>query len=462
MTKRALAAALASLVSACVSHDAGYATARGAVRERVDMDVAWSGDGADGSSSLKKKLLASPLTAESAARIALVSSPDVQVALEEIGIARGALVGALRLPNPHAGFGARFHGDGDVALDFDATIDLVELALVPARESAASHDLDASAHRAAAAILAVAFEAKAGFFEYQAASESLRLQKTVVFALAQSAEIARLIQEAGNAPELAALSEQALLEDAKLALTGAEAEELSARERLNVALGLFGEEAAAWRVESRLAEPDAFEPSELEKRAIEASLALRALRSTHAGAAARSDLGWAEGLMPGLGAGVGVERDGGEWGYGPRVELEVPLFYQGQGAVASAEAEMRRAQALHASTALRIRSAARVLTARVRVAGERARFCRSTLLPLRERMVEESLRQYNAMSSDLFRLLAAKRDQIETQQRCVHVLRDYWIARTEIDELLAGGMPASRARAPAPMEPAARPAAGGH
>jgi cobalt-zinc-cadmium efflux system outer membrane protein len=42
------------------------------------------------------------------------------------------------------------------------------------------------------------------------------------------------------------------------------------------------------------------------------------------------------------------------------------------------------------------------------------------------------------MNIGVFQLLSAKRDQVETARAWVEALRDYWIARAELDQLLAG------------------------
>ncbi|MEJ7727752.1 MAG: TolC family protein [Polyangiaceae bacterium] len=100
---------------------------------------------------------------------------------------------------------------------------------------------------------------------------------------------------------------------------------------------------------------------------------------------------------------------------------------------------MRRARTRAAAAMLR--SAARNAAVRVQAAREQALFHRDTLLPLRERVVDETLRQYNAMNATVFALLSAKRDHIDGGRAYVEALRDYWMARAELDQLLAGRLP---------------------
>ena len=145
--------------------------------------------------------------------------------------------------------------------------------------------------------------------------------------------------------------------------------------------------------------------------------------------------------MPDLSAGAEAEREDGEWKLGPMVELELPLFYQGQGEVAAAEAQMRREQQRHRQLSMTIRAAARAAASRLVAARERATYIKTVLLPLRARIVDETQLAYNAMSVGVFQLLQSKRDQIHAGRAYVEALRNYWTARAQVDQLLAGRVP---------------------
>ncbi len=447
-----LAIALGALVSGCVSRDAGVGLARSEVRSRTGMDLASSEAAADPEiNAIVGELLTKPLTPDSAARIALLNNADVQAALADVGVVRGNLISALRAPNPKVGLGASFYKER-TTLDIEATIELLDLFLLPARQEVADAALEAAALQAAGEALDVAFEAKSSFYEWQAASQSLGLRKTVLYAAAQASDITSRLLEAGNIPPLDALAQQAVFEEARLAVARAELEQTRARERVNTVLGLHGKAGAGWRAAAELPEPIDFDDEGLERRAVEASLELRVQEKRHLSAASRADLAWTQGLVPELEAGVSAEREDRTWGVGPTVTLSIPLFYQGQGEVAAAEAEMRGAESRHRAAATGARATARVVSERIRVSRESAAFFRTTLLPLRERILDETLRTYNAMDAGPIQLLTAKRDQIETMTAYVATLRDYWIARTEAELLLAGRTPtlsAPRAASPA-------------
>lgn len=89
-------------------------------------------------------------------------------------------------------------------------------------------------------------------------------------------------------------------------------------------------------------------------------------------------------------------------------------------------------------------------------------FYRTTLLPLREKIVDETLLQYNAMTTGPLQLLAAKRDQIATATAYVDALRDHFTARAEAEALLAGRLPGMSVRFPERRGSSGRSTSGGH
>ncbi len=432
----ALASMLAS--AACVSHDAGLRTVRSELSSRADFDLRVSHEPSPADAALVRRLLEKPLTAESAATLAIANNAEVRAALADVEVSRGALASALALPNPKTELGLSLRRSELSSGELEVSLDITELLLLPARERPASAELDAAALEATGRALDVAFAAKAAFYEYQAAAQSLELEKSVLYAAAQSRDLGQRLLDAGNVPDVEALVEDAMYQEARVAVARAELEVETRREQLNGAMGLFGEAGQAWKVEARLADPTEVDTAGLESRAVAANLDLRVLEARHAAAAGRVDLAQLRGALPELEAGFGAEREEGEWSMGPRIGLTVPLFYQGQGEVTSARGQLAGAVHRHDAVATRVRAQARAVSARLRAARESAAFHAGTLLPMRKRILEATLRQYNAMSTGPLQVLAAKRDELMATSAHVAALRDYWIARTEVEALLAG------------------------
>jgi outer membrane protein, heavy metal efflux system len=432
------------LLPACVSEDAGYQDVRKVVAGRTGHEVRWGHlEGDRASDAAVRSILQRPLTSESAVKLALLNSPELQAGFEELGVARAELVSALRLPNPVAEGSVRFHKNDHTTLDFTVTEDLSQLIFLPLRNAAAQAELEAAKLSVAARALDLVLEVRSAFYAYLADQQLLDFRATVLKALEASAEVAKALHEAGNVTELTFESEQVLQEEARVNYASAKTALTISREHLSALLGLSGTRST-WRVETRLAEPSVEVPlADLEAKAIERSLDLSIIQYRITAAAKRANLARAEGWLPELKGGVTAEREDATWSYGPLAAVQVPLFYQGQGEVDRAHAELRRQRQLLSARAVQIRATARATASRLAAARERATYIKNVLLPSRERILNATQLQYNGMGASVFQLLMAKREQIATAQSYVEALRDYWTAYAEAEQLRAGRLPGS-------------------
>jgi cobalt-zinc-cadmium efflux system outer membrane protein len=161
-------------------------------------------------------------------------------------------------------------------------------------------------------------------------------------------------------------------------------------------------------------------------------------------------------------AGVSAEREPkGEWATGPSLALPIPLFNQGQPQVARAAAELRRLRQQYLATEVTLRSRVRAAHAAVQAARRRAEDYHKLVLPARQQVLDQTQLQYNAMQVGAFELLAARQQQIEAGESYVRALRDYWVARTELDRLLQGKLNTNALPSPAASEIARGGATGG-
>lgn len=435
---------------ACVSSDVGYSDVRRLTAGRLSKDVRWyEHEATRNSDDRVRQLLSGPVDADASIQVALLNNQGLQAAFEELGIARSRFVGALRLPNPTVDVALRYplEGSSEPNVDIDALIDITALLFLPLQGGAADAALDAARYSVTGRVLDLAFETRVAFYAYQAAEQTLELRRSIVDALRASFEVAQKLHEAGNVTELSYANERALYEEARVAYTQAEADVRAKREGLNARMGLWGPPGADWKAVDRLAAPGASAGSnigQIEAQAIERSLDLQVARKRFAAAARTANFERTRGWVPELRAGISAERElgsSGDWALGPAVTLEVPLFYQGQGETGAALAQMRSEQRRYTDTAIRIRAAARAAAAKLDVAAKNAAYYQDVLLPLRQRIVDETQLQFNAMNVGVFQLLQAKRDQIETARAYVQALREYWTARAEVDQLLAGRLP---------------------
>ncbi len=364
-----------------------------------------------------QKLLGEPLTPESAARIALLNNHDVLAAYEKLGVAHADLVEALRVPNPRADAALRFRPSGPPEIEVLATIGLSDLAFLPLRGQAASAELEAERLEVIGFIVDLAFDVRSAFVAYQAAEQTLELDRTVLAATAAAADAAARLHEAGNLTDLDLANQRAFNEEARVMARRAETARVFARAHLNELMGLAA--SAEWAAAvARLPDPPAEELAleGLEQRALARNLDLKIAEERANAADKRVTVATAEGVLPELRGGVSARREG-EWGVGPAASLELPLFYQGQGAAERARSERSGERDRHVELTVEYRD---------------------VLLPLRQRVLDQTELEYNAMAVGVFQLLVAKREEVETARAYVDLLREYWTARAEVERLEAG------------------------
>ncbi len=445
-TDRALMLVLLGVGAAsCVSPASLLSGMRESLPRPMRTDVRWQAmspsAGADTDRRVRR-LLSRPLDAETAGRLALLHNPSVQAALDELGIARGQLVSASLLPNVSIDADIWFPVDDndEISLEGAARIDLGSIIRIPLQRSVAEAELRATSFEAATRVLDLAFDARVAFHRYQAAVQIQALLGTVVEAQRAAWDAARLLREAGNVRELDVVQQRVLYEESRLALANAELEVLDARERLNVLMGVWGEDTQ-WDAAPRLPAPPEQAPDleRLERRAVEASLTLASLGQRAEARARRIGVAQSLAVLPQLRAGAGVNREEGALGVGPSFEITLPLFDQQQGTIASEEARLEQVRARHTAEAIRVRSSVRRARNALLNALMRVNFYHETLLPVRAELVAQMLLQYNAMQVDVFQLLNARRAQIEANVASVEALRDYWIADAVLAKILAGG-----------------------
>lgn len=440
-----LAVGAAVVASGCASTDArpGFEHAATTVAERTDHEVHWRGDAAADAAVDARidELLAGELDAPRAVQVALLNNRRLQALYEDLGVAQAMLVQAGLLRNPVFSAGVEFLEAGHgTELAFDVAWSFLDVFMIPLRVQAAQASYEVAQTRLAAKVIDHASATHAAFIRVQAAEQSVELWKQVLLASEASLEFVTRLHRAGNVRDLDVAVEQAALEEARLRAAAAEVERRAAREQLNVLMGAWGEQTH-WTVASRLPdipEPESL-PDDIERAAVERSLTLAAGRWQVEAAAIRAGLTDRTALLEFLEVGVEASREEGLWGLGPTFQLPIPLFDQGQARRALASSEVRRAVHEHYATAVEVRAAARAARDRLIAAREIALHHRDVLVPLRHRIYRETLLDYNAMQIGAVQLIQVRQAEIDAGRRLIEALRDYWLARGEMDAILAGG-----------------------
>lgn len=388
-----------------------------------------------------ERVLREPMTADAAVRVALANNRELRASLRDLGVERGLLLQAGLLPNPEFELDLRRQDDREQPLQVELYVEyeITHALLTPLRVAAASADLEAARYRAAGRVLETAYEARAAFYAALAAEQQLGVALRALEALAASREAAQMLYEAGNLPELDLATQIAAYEEARATTATLELERAAARERLTRVLGVHGRDTEYELAGELEAPPDEDAvPTSLERDALEASLELAEMRSRLSAIAHRIGLSRTEGWLPDVTIDAHAEQDGNTWEVGGGASISLPLFDRREGETAAYEARFDALMERYLGAAVDVRSAAR--EARNRLVSTRLRAAQYTgvIVPARQRVLEQTQLQYNAMQVGIFELITALRMRLQSELEAAAALRDYWTARAALDALLHG------------------------
>ena len=435
-----------ALAAGCssVPKDAGFPSVRQTVGERTGQIVQWRSDTADDAAAdaAVHQMLAQQITADQAVQVGLLNNRGLQATFEDLGIAQADLVQAGLLRNPVFNLSVRIPNrrPAKTYIDFAVAEDFLDIFLIPARKRIAEAQFEQAKFHVTHDVLTLATQTRTAYYQYQAAQQVLELRKTVAEAAAASLDAARRLRDAGNMSPVDYLSEESQQARAQADLTSSEGETAEARERLNQLMGVWGSELA-WSAPPRLAELPGNDPPEdgLEELALLQRLDLSAAKQQEVSEASALGLTEKTRFLSGAEIGPEAEREtDGQWRIGPTILVPVPLFDQGQAAVARALAQLRQSHRRYQALAADIRSQVRMSTQRMHNARLRAEYYRDHVLPLQQKLVHQTQLEYNAMLAGVFRLLQARRDQIDAGREYVTALRDYWVATAELEQAIGG------------------------
>jgi cobalt-zinc-cadmium efflux system outer membrane protein len=292
-------------------------------------------------------------------------------------------------------------------------------------------------------VIQLAAEVQKSYFSAIGAKQIRNMRNEITLAAGNSFELAQRLHSAGNISDLELATENAHFEQMRLELANSEVALLDAREQLTRLMGLWGPQTD-WRLPEQLPDIPANEISlgHLESMAIENRLDLAAeKKGVEALAQALGitiDWRWVGQIE----VGVSTERETDRtWVTGPALAIELPIFNQRQADIARLESQLRRSQKRLTAQAIEIRSEIRSLRNHLVMQRNLIDHYRSTLLPLREQIVDLTLKNYNYMLMGAFDLLMAKQQEFEVYQKYLEAVRDYWIIRADMQRSLGGRLP---------------------
>jgi cobalt-zinc-cadmium efflux system outer membrane protein len=381
--------------------------------------------------------LAAPLTLEQAQQIALQGNPALKMSYARLGLTAADVFEAGRLQNPSLGLSWLLPtGTADGSkVGASLMASFADLLLRGSRKRIAAVEYQAVQEQIASDTLDVLAATQRAWFDCVAANQRVAVRRSIAEAAQLAADLARQYKEAGNINALELQVQRAEASQARITLVDAQLELADARAQLQKLLGLSFAQSG-WKVPESLPEipPDApLSAQALIARALDQRLDITAARrhvqamSQTRGAARRYR------LLADSRIGAELDREGdGAKRFGPSVELALPAFQQGQGAIARADAELAAAQAALAELEVSAQAELARQVSRMELAREQVKAYREGLIPEREAVVARSTEQANYMLVDSFAVLLARQQQYAAYAGFVDAQLKFWNSQVEL------------------------------
>ncbi|MEP0848075.1 MAG: TolC family protein [Phycisphaerae bacterium] len=455
----AVAAAIAGCAS--VNPRPDYQRAAEHVRRSAGVERLFDPEQLEADARYIDECLSDGLTAEEAARVALLNNVELQAALYDIGAARADLVQAGLLSNPSLGVALRLPSAGGLAnIDFDLAQNIAELWQIPVRKRAAERGLDATILAVARLATETAASARTAYYGAAGANRRLEIARENLDVGQKVLELTEFRRQAGAGSELDVNLARGVLLEAELAVKNARLAADSARRALATVLGV-SLDADELVLAEDLPEPPAhlFDERLLTAIAWDERLDARALRQSVQGAREQLVLQMRR-VFPNVSLGLAFERDARpraqgrdiladtarasiaagrltapeiesrsargvdtDFIIGPLLSLELPVFDQNQAQIAKARFTLEQRVRVLEGLGRTIHQEVREAVDQAQTAWEVARFYRDELVPQVSRSLELSRESYRAGQSSILSVLDAERSYLAARDRYAEAMQ---------------------------------------
>lgn len=392
-----------------------------------------------------RESLHEPLQVATAVQIALQRNPTLQIQFAHLGLSAADVFEASRLSNPGLSFAVLFpigSASGN-KLNAGATLSFSDLLLRSVRGRIAASEYRRTQELVAASILDLTLDVQRAWFECVGATQRAGVRRSIDESARSSTELADRYLQAGNIDQLMLQLHAAAASEAHIAARQAAAEVAEASGRLRTLLGLNAADGP-WSVPDAIPEPVTAEVDvpRLQTLALAQRLDLAAARSQVSAAEQQLTVAHQYRFLSPMGLGVAGEREAdGSKRLGPSVSLSLPVFQQGQGAIARAQAELVSARATQQLLEAQISNEVQLQADRMRTAREQTTSYREGLIPQREAVVARLQEKVNFMLTDTFSLLLARQQEYTAYLGYIDAMQAFWSARVELVRAVGTRLP---------------------
>lgn len=373
-------------------------------------------------------ILDKELTPDGAALSAILQNAHMKISFEELGISQLDLVqgGLLETPIFLRGIPSGVEQEMPLAQNFEVEEDFLNILYPLMQKRMSKGEFDKAKLRISKEVLDLSAETRSAFYKYQASIQVESMLKEMLRASELAVEYANMQLGSGTFRELDLVSRKVAHEQTILELYDVEAEVSASRERLAFLMGFWGQDLDMRVVSTLPRIPEREEELEdLENLAVTKRVEL--LNSKAKAEAMASSLSqsidW-EWVAPRKREKLSADISGNKSPIGEKRSQQAAFLRKSK----------QRAEAL----AMEIRTEVRMAQGRMMIARKRAEHYEANLLPWYKKVLVLSERDYNPMSLGLYKLLKSKQDQAEVFRKSIEVIRDYWIARSDLERVVGG------------------------
>ena len=439
---------LSTWLAGCASFspDGGMATVADVTGAAINKDVVAirTTDEAQAAGDAVRRLLARPLTVDSAVQIALLNNKGLQASYNELALAEADAVQQSLPPNPVFSI-SRISGDGAHEIEGQVIGDILALATLSFRTDIAHERFRKAQLQAAEQTLRLAGDIRRAYYRAVAAGELAGLLTDAKSTAEATAQLALKLGQSGAMNKLDQAREQVFYAETTAELATLRQQSSSARERLIRLLGLWdGELGFRLPVMLPALPRKPFSLPRIEVDAVEHRLDLRIARIELVRLAKSLDLTEASRFVTMLDV-AGIARDTRdpdtpsfrEQGFD--VQFQIPIFDGGEVRVRQARETYNEAFNRLAEKAVNVRSEARDAYRVYRSTYDIAAQYQREVLPLRKIITEESQLRFSSMQIDVFALLTEARQRIASLRAAIEAKRDFWLAQSDLNTAVNGG-----------------------